>query len=242
MTPDVTRFQLPFPWTRSMARIFFSLALFATSLLLANLVLGLSGGDANTTAREYLQARETLQNLARREETGEAVGQELAEAKEMFATARDRYQPIRRWQTFHFMLGLLAALVTVLVNSISLTYFIGTSRWCTEVVNTYSLDPQLIERSRKIKRKNFPWSFSGILLVLAVIAMGGASDPGANTTNPASWVAPHRFLAIGATLWIGWSFLKQVVLVGSHYELIEEIIELVEEKRKGEGSEPAGSA
>jgi len=242
VTTDVTGFQDAFARICSMARIYFALALFAMSLLLANLVLGLSGGDANAAAREYLQARVTLQDLRRREEMGEAVREELAEAQDTFATARDCYQPIRRWQTFHFMLGLLGALVTVLVNSISLTYFIGTSRWCREVVDTYSLDPQLIERSRKIKRKNFPWSFSGILLVLVVIAMGGASDPGANTTNPASWVAPHRLLAIGATLWIGWSFLKQVVLVGSHSELIEEILGLVEEKRRGEGSEPAGSA
>ena len=152
-----------------MARIYFVLALFATSLLVANLVLGLSGGDANAVASEYLLARDSLHDLARQKEMGEDVEKELADARSTFAGVKDRYQPIRSWQTFHFLLGLLAALVVVLVNSISLTYFIGTSRWCKEVVETYSLDPQLTERSRRIKRKNFPWSFSGILLVLTVV-------------------------------------------------------------------------
>ena len=127
------------------------------------------------------------------------------------------------------------------INSISLTYFIGTSRWCREVVETYSLDPGLIERSMMIKRRNVPWALSGILLVLAVIALGGASDPGANTSNSADWVVLHRLVAIGATCWIGWAFLQQVGLVGRHTELIEEILGLVEEIREGKGSEPAGS-
>ena len=122
-----------------------------------------------------------------------------------------------------------------------LTYFIGTSRWCREVVETYSLDPRLIERSTMIKRQNVPWALSGILLVLAMIALGGASDPGANISNSADWVVPHRLLAIGATCWIGWAFLQQVGLVGRHTELIEEILGLVEEMREGKGSEPAGS-
>jgi len=218
-----------------MARIYFVLALFAISLLITNLVLGLRGGDVNGVAEEYLAAYETLQDFSRRSEMGEEVEVELAGARGAFARVKTRYQPIRSGQTFHFLMGLLAALVTVLINSISLTYFIGTSRWCREVVETYSLDPHLIERSKKIKRRNFPWALSGILLVLAVITLGGASDPGANTSNSASWVLPHRLLAIGGSCWIVWAFLQQVGLVGAHHELIEEILGLVKEKREGEG-------
>jgi hypothetical protein len=225
----------------SMARIYFVLALFAITLLVTSVVLGLRGGDVNTVSREYRQALATLQDLTRQKEMDDPVEVQLAEARSAFDRTRERYQPIRTGQTSHFLVGLLAALVAVLINSISLTYFIGTSRWCREVVETYSLDPRLIERSMMIKRRNVPWALSGILLVLAVIALGGASDPGANTSNPADWVVPHRLLAIGATCWIGWAFLQQVGLVGRHTELIEEILGLVEEIREGKGSEPAGS-
>ena len=46
---------------------------------------------------------------------------------------RERYEllePLQRRATWHRLFGILAALVALLVNSISVTYFIGTSRWC----------------------------------------------------------------------------------------------------------------
>ena len=36
--------------------------------------------------------------------------------------------------------GTSAALAVVFVHSIAVTYFIGTSRWCKEVTETYQLD------------------------------------------------------------------------------------------------------
>ncbi len=62
-----------------------------------------------------------------------------------------------RWASVHRLLGVAAALVVVLVNSIVVTYFIGTSRWCKEVVETYGLDAQFIRRSVALKRRTFPW-------------------------------------------------------------------------------------
>jgi len=37
---------------------------------------------------------------------------------------------VLRWGTVHRLTGVLAALVVVLVNSLTVTYFIGTGRWC----------------------------------------------------------------------------------------------------------------
>jgi hypothetical protein len=54
---------------------------------------------------------------------------------------------LKRRAAVHILLGVLAALVTVLVNSISVTYFIGTSRWCKEVADVYHLDPELPRRT-----------------------------------------------------------------------------------------------
>ena len=83
---------------------------------------------------------------------------------------------VLRWGTVHRLSGVLAALMVVLVNSISVTYFIGTGRWCREVVETYALAPALIERSRRIKRAAFPASLLGMLAVVAIVALGGAAD------------------------------------------------------------------
>ena len=54
--------------------------------------------------------------------------------------------------TVHRLLGLAAAIVVVLANSITVTYFVGTGRWCKEVSEAYELDPQFVRRSAKIKR------------------------------------------------------------------------------------------
>ena len=37
---------------------------------------------------------------------------------------------VLRWATVHRLSGVLAALMVVLVNSMAVTYFIGTGRWC----------------------------------------------------------------------------------------------------------------
>ena len=49
-------------------------------------------------------------------------------------------QQTLRLATAHRLAGTAAALMVVFVESIVVTYFIGTSRWCREVVQTYQLD------------------------------------------------------------------------------------------------------
>ena len=39
----------------------------------------------------------------------------------------------------HLLAGAAAALAVVFVESIVVTYFVGTSRWCNEVTGTYAL-------------------------------------------------------------------------------------------------------
>ena len=88
-------------------------------------------------------------------------------------------QAILRWGTVHRLSGILAALVVVLVNSMSVTYFIGTARWCREVVETYQLSNNFIMRSKAIKRRSFPFALFGMLSVVGIVALGGAADPAA---------------------------------------------------------------
>src|SRR5688572_12328140 len=66
-------------------------------------------------------------------------------------------QTLMRW---HFLTGLAAALSVVFVESVVVTYFIGTSRWCKEVVETYRLDAVAVHASNRLKRRTFPWALA----------------------------------------------------------------------------------
>lgn len=215
-----------------MSRIYFALGLFSVTLLVANVVVGLTSGDINSEAAKYRAELASLTEVERQEIPGEPPSEKLLAARAALAAQVEAYQPVRSRQTLHFLLGLLAALVTLLLNSISLTYFIGTGRWCREVVEAYELDEAMIERSKAIKRSNYPWWMCINLALLAIVVLGGASDPSANTANSLSWVLPHRLVAIAGTFMIAWAFLRQVGLVGKHYELIDEILAVVEERKE----------
>src|SRR3989304_423650 len=62
------------------------------------------------------------------------------------------------WATVHRLAGIAAALAVVFVESVIVTYFIGTSRWCQEVVETYQLPAELARQSNRLKRRTFPWA------------------------------------------------------------------------------------
>ena len=85
----------------------------------------------------------------------------------------------QHWATVHRLAGILAALFVVFVHSLVVTYFVGTSRWCREVVETYQLSPELLQRGNRIKRRTFPYAVTSMLGVVILAALGGAADPAA---------------------------------------------------------------
>lgn len=85
----------------------------------------------------------------------------------------------QHWATVHRLAGILAALFVVFVHSLVVTYFVGTSRWCREVVETYQLSPEILQRGNQIKRKAFPYAVLSMLGVVIIAALGGAADPAA---------------------------------------------------------------
>ena len=218
------------------ARIFFALALFAVSLLVLNAVLGFFGGDYNATMRRLQESARQMEAVTR---APGSSAEEREAARERLEELVRQSRPARNWTTAHRLLGVAAALVTVLVNSITVTYFIGTARWCREVVETYQLDPELAERSDRLKRRSFPWSAIGILIVIGLVALGALSDPGANVRQSEQWVMPHYLLAIIGILVIGYAFLRQVVAIGANYEVIEQILNDVQRIRSDRGLETA---
>ena len=205
-----------------MARIFFALACLAFLILVVNLVVGATSGDYGGSWRSYASVARTYQKAEK--QAGLAPG-ELQKLREANDVALDNFLPVRNRMKWHFWLGIIGTLVTILLNSVSVTYFIGTNRWCMEVVETYSLDSQLAIRSKAIKREAFPWAFGGIVAMITVAAFGGLADPaGYYGQMSASWVTPHWILASLATLFVGWSFLIQVGKIGENYDVIETIL------------------
>ena len=137
--------------------------------------------------------------------------------------------------TVHRLTGVAAALVVVLVNSIVVTYFIGTSRWCKEVVQTYSLNPDFIRRSTQLKRRAFPWSLFSMLTVVGLSALGAASDPIANLEAGPQLGTFHLLAALVGIAGIAWSYMCQWNYIHMHYTIIAEVMREVHRIRLERG-------
>jgi hypothetical protein len=183
--------------------------------------------------------------------------------------ARDIRNPedrrAQQWATAHRLTGVGVGLVVVLVNSIVVTYFIGTGRWCKEVVETYSLDRELVGRSTRLKRRTFPYALLNMLVVVAVIALGGAADPGgavqvnarierlqaAARNNMGDGDRSIETLASGGTIWanlhfagatLGLCFIAYAFFIVWHHiaenhQVIEEVMAEVKRMRVERGLE-----
>src|SRR5262245_28820234 len=211
-----------------MARIFFALASFAGLLLVANIIVGLCLGDLGASSSRYESARQAAHelklNASPTSNTVIAALEEKDRQLQSLGDMRRKFQP-------HIWLGIAAALVTVLVNCISVTYFIGTSRWCGDVVAAYRLDEEPAQRSRRLKRRSFPFALLGMLTMVGIVALGAAADPGASLARPASWVMIHVTAALLGTVLIGVAFWFQAMAVGANLGVIREIMHEVERIR-----------
>ena len=141
------------------------------------------------------------------------------------------------WARAHRLTGLAAALSVVFVNSIVVTYFVGTSRWCKEVVETYRLDPSLIRESAALKHRTFPWAVCGMLTVVGMTALGAAADPATFRPDTASWAAYHlagALVGIGFILWVYfvcWSNIE------ANHHLVQRIVAETRRIRQERGLE-----
>jgi hypothetical protein len=142
-----------------------------------------------------------------------------------------------RWATAHRLTGVAAALTVVLVNSIGVTYFIGTSRWCKEVVATYRLDNSLIAESTRLKRRTFPWAVIGMLTVVGISALGGAADPATGRAGTADWVIMHFLGALTGVSIIVVCYLVQWNNIVANHRIITQIMSEVGKIRAERGLE-----
>jgi hypothetical protein len=143
------------------------------------------------------------------------------------------------WATVHRLTGIAAALVVVFVESVVVTYFIGTSRWCKEVVETYGLDRRWVAESNRLKRRTFPWALAGMLAIVGVIALGGASDPATGRPNTQYWAQWHLAGSIGGIALVAWTYLLAWKNVFANHAIIERIVAEVDRSRRERGWDPA---
>src|SRR5688572_19603197 len=98
--------------------------------MFANLGIGLFGGDYNgefaKTEKELKPLKDELRKLQAEQPQRKA---EIERVSALLTASLDRFAPFRDWATIHVLLGVTTGLVVLLVNCLSVTYFIGTSRW-----------------------------------------------------------------------------------------------------------------
>lgn len=140
-----------------------------------------------------------------------------------------------RWRGIHMLTGTSAALAIVFVHSVAVTYFIGTSRWCKEVTETYQLDPTMLGRSTQLKRKTFPWCVMGMTAVVGVAALGAASDPGTGGTHTADWASVHLGAAFAGLAFIAWTYYRAWLNIVSNQGVIQQIVDAVAKIRQERG-------
>ena len=144
-------------------------------------------------------------------------------------------ESVLRTRGVHMLTGTAAALAVVFVHSIVVTYFIGTSRWCKEVTQTYRLDSGLLMRSNGLKRKTFPWCVLGMLTVVFVGALGAASDPGTGRPDTASMANFHLAAAFAGLALVGWTYYRAWLNIVDNQTIINQIVVMVQQIRQQRG-------
>jgi len=214
-------------------RIFSSLAVLAVVLLAANLLVGLSIGDFNETAVELRAA----QRAADRHQLVDARGKdpEAQAAREKVTKLGEAILPMRQRASFHKLFGIASALVTMLVNSVAITYFVGTSRWCLEVSEAYHLDMKRVEQGRRLKRRTFASALISMLTMVLLAGLGAAADPGNSQSGGDVWVLWHLNTALVGAVVVSGIFWYQAGKVRDNYEIIQQIMANVRQVRDEHG-------
>ncbi len=219
-----------------MSRIFLGLAAFAIVLLAANLLVGITIGDFGKASKDYqVRVRHHKQLVTADSPSSTAPKASLEQIKDARAAAEAAAKQLLKQRSgfwLHFWLGIIATSITLLVNCISVTYFIGTNRWCREVVDGFSLKQELAERSQHLKKKAYPWSLTAIVLIITIAGLGAASDPVRQNPDAANWVEYHWGLAMLGIIVIAVCLWSQVVLIGKNFGLINEVLAAAEQERE----------
>jgi hypothetical protein len=130
----------------------------------------------------------------------------------------------------HFVLGMVAVLLNLLVHCLIITYFLGTGRLVKEVTVAYQLpDERWARPTRDLKRRNTP---QAILAMLLSIAAAAAGEGDRHLVWP-WWI--HLLLGCGALAFTTWVFHVEYRNVAINGRILDEVISEVERIRAAHG-------
>ena len=212
----------------------------AVVLLAANLIVGLSIGDFNETAARLRAAQKELDRHQLIRPTSDDPA--AIAAQDDVTRLAQEVLPKRRLASFHKLFGIASALVTMLVNSVAITYFVGTSRWCLEVSEAYRLDLSRVEMCRRLKRRTFITALISMLTMVLLSGLGAAADPGNSQSGGESWALWHLTAALAGSLVVIAIFWYQAGKIRANYVLIQQIMDDVRQVRDEHGLDQPVSA
>jgi hypothetical protein len=127
---------------------------------------------------------------------------------------------IRGWsgsQGWHFFIGLAATLVTLLVHTLVLLYFLGTARSLAEAVERHGLPPDVLRWNREARRRVFPWLAGAALLSAAAAILGGGADTG----RVPRWC--HGLAGLACVVVNALAFVVELSAVARNMQVIESV-------------------
>ena len=132
----------------------------------------------------------------------------------------------------HFLVGLAAAIGSLLVHCLIFTYFLGTGRWVKEVKLAYHLpDAPLARLTRELKRRTFPPALFAMLITIAAAAAGAGTQQGL-----AQWPWQlHGVLAVASLIVNFWAFRVEYQNVGRNAGVIDAVLAEVDRIRREQG-------
>jgi hypothetical protein len=134
---------------------------------------------------------------------------------------------------FHFLVGLSAAMLTLLVHCLIFTYFLGTGRWIKEVKLAYGLpDDPLPRLTRDLKRRVFPPALFSMLFAAATGAAGAAAHVGLS-----HWTV-HATLGTLTLLVNFWTFRVEYRCLKTNAWVLEEVQNEADKIRAARGLPP----
>jgi hypothetical protein len=130
----------------------------------------------------------------------------------------------------HFLVGLTAAIVNLLVHCLIFTYFLGTGRWVKEVKLAYRLpDEPWPLLTRELKRRVFPPALFAMLFAIGTGAAGAAA-------HVQLWPWPvHASLATATLLVNLWAFGVEYSCLRTNVGVLDRVLAEVDRIRHAHG-------
>ena len=146
----------------------------------------------------------------------------------------------QRWATVHRLSGVAAALVVLGVNSIAVTYFVGTSRWCREVTDAYQLEPSSAPQS-KPQTAHVPPGRDQYADPGCHRGLGNRgpsrSIAACRAAAASTWAHVHLVTALAGLVFLAYTSFLEWVNIDANHDVIEAIMGEVRRIREAKGLE-----